>query len=200
MSEIYHSICPIVLVETRRLYAYADMANLPRKWFDFEATLVWLRESETTVRLKFNGHLLSTLATYTDYYGFMASAEAGIERAKQYADNLGIMPQDRLIAECLTTIFDIPVSIDGSREAVELNRQFPRKRFIYASPEWFISDQPADPNNEHSQPRLKSKVLVEDHVSFTTKMEEPWPWIENWKLETKKIAIPFDSITPSATK
>lgn len=103
MNHVHHSRCPVVEEQTITMVAEIGGAEA-RKAFD----VLWLRESETILRLVHRGAVINDIQTTTDFYGFLTSQEGAIADASLRAAEMRIDGRTELQVVAFLRVFDEP--------------------------------------------------------------------------------------------
>ncbi|MFY0990917.1 hypothetical protein [Halomonas sp. C05BenzN] len=107
MHDLLFTAAPVVHRETAPLIRRtADPVAETVRLEPFEATLVWLRDTEATLRLVHRGATVKELATYNDYYGFLRSVDGALEDAPGLCDSYRVTSDSELALQLDLVVID----------------------------------------------------------------------------------------------
>lgn len=198
--------CPIVRDETVRLFERIEVGG-KTQFVPFEQRVLWLRRSETTLRLVHKGNVVKDCAGLNDFYGFLTSIESVPgDDGPRLINAYGLDGESPLTLEADVVITDSPVLClrDGEdRYYDEYKGKVGWKQPYAEVPSyhnggkwWYTSDQPKDPADPHSgRPALepitfevRSKAWI--HTDGIGKMPSKLAdWVSAKRSEAKPIAV-----------
>lgn len=139
MLNRHDSRCPIVRRGpdqiARRIDVSGGLGHV--QTVRFTQPIVWLRESEASLRIRSGGSERQVGSTHSDFYGFLTSATEQIAGFSQVAAREDITADGRRELVVLVTITDTPMIEDGTAEPVgrmQCYRGVP--------PDWMAADHP----------------------------------------------------------
>lgn len=181
----HHSSCPIVRDELMTLWESVE-AGGGTQLIQFQKRILWLRESETQIVLRWDGQDFKEKYTFNDWYGYLTSLEGaiGYDIAKA--------------VEADVKIKDIPVLEDDTREGKEWNARKGLKRqyrLIYCGHpdyrQWFTSDKRGE-GQYAGRPILEEKTVLECKGIYTSRnpksAEDAARFIAGQRAQAKTVA------------
>lgn len=107
MHDLLFSAAPVVHRETAPLIRRtADPVAETVRLAPFEANLLWLRDTEASLRLVHRGAMVKELATYNDYYGFLRSVDGALEDAPGLCDSYRVTSDSELALQLDLVVID----------------------------------------------------------------------------------------------
>lgn len=132
MSRFYTG-CPVACRAEVPLVEFVSAGGEPRR-IDFTKAIVWLQETEGSVRFMHGGKVLHTGSTYTDFYGYCSSFRSDVStNFYAIADAYQITPESSLELVVEAFLFRTPVLETEVDKRENDNRTDPRykRRYTY---------------------------------------------------------------------
>jgi len=99
-------MCPVVRDETIKLFERVAIGGKPR-FFPFEQRVLWLRESDAKIVLRWDGEDLDDQCTLCDFYGYLTAFEEAIKNdGAKIVRAMKLTKEDRLSVDIHLKVID----------------------------------------------------------------------------------------------
>ena len=136
----------------------------------FTKHIVWIRSTETQIRLAHRGHLVDERSTYVDVGRFLSSLTSAVECGLDLAGRLEVDDRSSLVIEAVTRILDTPhLPLPAGAEPKFSLRSIGRHQEIPHDVRWWIADATLDA--DAPLPLLEAGQAIPEQVLWSTKMK-----------------------------
>lgn len=185
--SVFHTGCPVAKKGMEKFVQYLIVGG-ERQRIEFEREILWLQQSEATVRAMHGGEVVDTLSTSNDFYGYLTSFSErnAVGEAVQYANRFSVTAESSMSVEVFVRVMLVPCV--ETKECAEHNRTKPsnyKAQYAYLPDDW---RKEVIENGERLYPMLTNQVLVNEVVWSSKNTPEQNKeiadqFIEKWSMK-----------------